>query len=457
MISKINYLQFHCFKKLVNAHKHLKIIIFLLLSYNAKAQEIWSLQQCIDTAYVYNKSILISKNQISISEQKEKEIIANFIPKVGINADYKYFTELPHQLMPLNIFNPKIPEGQFKEVQFGVPHSINANVQVTLPIVNPQLFGAIKISKVAEEVTVLQSDKIQEQVAVDVSTLYYNAQVLKNQLLFIDSNLINTAKVLQNAELLYSQLMIKKTDVDKIKLQQQQLITYQLSVQNKLFQLLSNLKIMMGISLEKNIDIENIIFPQTIETYSSKETPDQSLIKIQNKLISNELSSLRQTQFMPSLNLIASYGSNGFGYDKKPNNFLKFYPIGFGGVMFNYPLFNGTATQRKINQKKLELKNNELQQKILFDQVNLQTENAVRQRNVSKKFIETIREQLNLSNKLYSQTLLQLKEGTASLTDVLLADNACREIQQNYLSAVIDYLKADLELKKITGNILKNK
>ena len=33
-----------------------------------------------------------------------------------------------------------------------------------------------------------------------------------------------------------------------------------------------------------------------------------------------------------------------------------------------------------------------------------------------------------------------------------MADNALREIQQQYLSAIVGYLKADLELKKLTGN-----
>jgi len=38
-----------------------------------------------------------------------------------------------------------------------------------------------------------------------------------------------------------------------------------------------------------------------------------------------------------------------------------------------------------------------------------------------------------------------------------MADNTVREAQKSYLNAIIDYLKADLELKKLTGNIsLKN-
>ena len=48
---------------------------------------------------------------------------------------------------------------------------------------------------------------------------------------------------------------------------------------------------------------------------------------------------------------------------------------------------------------------------------------------------------------------MQQQQGTASLTDVLLADNALREAQQDYLSSLVDFLKADLELKKLTGNL----
>ena len=71
--------------------------------------------------------------------------------------------------------------------------------------------------------------------------------------------------------------------------------------------------------------------------------------------------------------------------------------------------------------------------------------------------METTDAQIKLAQTIYEQTILQQKQGTANLTDVLLADNALRDAQQTYLSAVIDYLKADLELKKATGNILSTK
>jgi outer membrane protein TolC len=65
----------------------------LLLFFNrisiAQAQ-VWTMQQCIDTAQVHNKNLQMSRNNIAIGEQKEKEAKANLIPKVTANADYKY-------------------------------------------------------------------------------------------------------------------------------------------------------------------------------------------------------------------------------------------------------------------------------------------------------------------------------------------------------------------------------
>ena len=90
---------------------------------------------------------------------------------------------------------------------------------------------------------------------------------------------------------------------------------------------------------------------------------------------------------------------------------------------------------------------------MVTEQNAMQTENIKRQRTVTQKSIETNMAQINLAKTVYEQTLLQQKQGTASLTDVLLADTAFREAQQNYLSAVVEYLKADLELKKLTNQI----
>ena len=254
-------------------------------------------------------------------------------------------------------------------------------------------------------------------------------------------------------ELLKEQQLAKGTDVNKVKLQAEQLSTQRENVYNKYISILNALKLNIGISLEKNITVVSEIKQQVLTENNAENILDLKIIQTQNRLLNSELNTLHKSRFLPSLNLIASYGTTGFGYDKTPNEFLRFYPIGFAGLQLSYPLFNGTVTHRKINQKQLEISNNELQAQLIGDKNKMEIDVAIRQRNTARQTIVNTESQIALAQSIYEQTILQQKQGTATLTDVLLADNALREAQQNYLSAVIDYLKADLELKKLTGTI----
>lgn len=425
------------------------ILIFLLQNFDSQAQ-VWSLQQCIDTAQIHNKNLQIGRNMVDLVEQKQMEAMANLIPKLTMDADYKYFTDLPYQLMPQSAFGG--PEGLFKETQFGVPHNINANIKVTMPIYNPQINGAIQSSKIASELTEFQYKKTEEQIFFEISNLYYNAQILKHQLAFVDSNRVNTKKLLENMQLMYEQQLVMGTDVSKVQLQSDQLETQQELIANNIEQIMSALKFSIGLALNQAIEIESAIKYQESKKYSNSPIVDLQLANVQNRILNSELKTLKNSR-LPSVFLYGSYGQTGFGYDEKPNHFLKFYPTSFAGVQFSYPLFSGTVTKRKMNQKKIEIQNSELQIDLVGEQNNMLIENAMRKRSLTQQTITNTLKQIEIASTLYEQSVLQHKLGTSTITDILLADNVLREAQQNYLSAVIDYLKADLELKKLTGNI----
>lgn len=441
---------------LVSIHKQrliLLLIAVLVIILPTQAQR-WTLQQCIDTAQVKNKQLQISQNNASIGEQRHKEAVAGLIPKVSINGDYKYYFDLPYQLMPLSTFNLTAPAGQFKEAQFGVPHNMNFNVQFSMPLFNSQILGAMKTTNIGNDLNKLQQQKTEEQVFFDISNLYYNVQILQQQQVFIDSNLVNTKKLLSNMELLKEQLMVKTTDVTKVQLQLAQLQTQKEIVSSKISQILNALKFSMGISINQEIEIDPTIEFRDLSDFVNQTTVDIRLVETQNRFLKSELSTLKNSR-LPSLSLYGTYGQTGFGYDEKPNDFLKFFPVSFVGVQLNYPIFNGTVTQRKINQKKLEITNSKLQLSLATEQNSMLIENAKRTKITAKLTVENTWSLIKLSQTVYEQTVLQHMQGTANLTDILLADNSFRESQQNYLSAIVEYLKAELELKKLTGNLSK--
>lgn len=438
--------------RLVNIHKFKgKVLSLVLLSTTLGASsQTFSLQQCIDSALLYNKNLQISRNNIELGAERHREARAHLLPNVTLQSDYKYFADQPTQLMPQSAFGG--PAGQFKEVQMGVPHNLGINLQLLLPLYNAQIYGAIKATEHASELNRLQYRKAEEQLLYEISGLYYNAQILNHQIVFLDSNLVNTARLLRNLELLHSQMMVKKSDVERVSLQKEELSTQCETVEASLEQVMDGLKFLMGIPQTQHILIDAEIQYKPIKDLPGSVPADVQLAIAQKNLLSTEWQTLKKSR-LPTVALMGSYGQSGMGYDKKPYEFLHFYPVSFAGLQVSVPLFNGTVTQRKINQKKLEIQNNQLQIDLVTEQNSILAANAIRQRSIKQQTIEDTRRQIELAFSIYEKMVLQQKEGTASLTDVLLADNALREGQQRHLSAIIDYLKADLELKRINGNI----
>lgn len=439
--------------KLVSVHKLVLVFLFLLFSVQLAIAQQWSLQQCLDSAQVHNKNLQIASNNIELSAERVRGAKSNLLPRLMANADYKYFTDLPHQLMPLSTFNPSAPEGQFKEAQFGVPHNINANLQLAIPIYNSQIYGGIEASKIASEMSALQYQKSKEQIYFEIANLYYNAQILQTQIAFLDSNQVNNNRLLANLDLLHEQLLATGTDVGKVQLQKSQLATQKLAIESKLAQVISMLKFSVGIPEEATFQIERSIDFHEEIAYNSFVSLDSRIAQTNKKLLRRELKTLNHSRFLPNVNLVGSYGVSGFGYDKEPNDFLNFYPIGFAGIQISYSIFNGSTILRKANQKQIELQNNELKLSLAEEKNSIQIANAKMQRSSTHSLVETSKQQIQLAQDIYNNTILLQKEGLASLTEILMADHALREAQNSHLNAIIDYLKADLELKKLTGNI----
>ena len=90
----------------------------------------------------------------------------------------------------------------------------------------------------------------------------------------MEGNLENTKKLQKNLELLYAQQMIKKSDVSKVALQMEQLLTQNQLIKSNLEQVLNALKFSMGISLQQNLEIESEILNKPADDYSVNQPVD---------------------------------------------------------------------------------------------------------------------------------------------------------------------------------------
>lgn len=437
--------------KLVNIHALVLLLSIASIDFGGYALQAQSLtlQQCTDAALSQNKGLEASRNDLELYPLMQEEAKANRWPKVNVSADYKYFTNLPYQLLPLSVFNG--PEGEFREAQFGVPHNLGASVQLTVPIYNPAIKTGIKGTEIAAEMGQLQVVKSEELLILEVANLYYNAQVLQYQIGFVDSNLTNANRLLANMQLLREQGLAKGTDLGKVELQQAQLQWQRTQLAAKLEQVLNGLKVAMGKSLDTPLSVSEEISAPTEEVYPVSSPVAIRMLQVQSRLLSNERDLLNKSK-LPTLSFVANYGLTGFGYSGEPDPFFKVFPLGFVGAQASYPLWNRT-TRFRIDQKAVQITSNRLQLEQLQAQTELQLANARLQRNAAQAGIPSAQQQIDLAASVYQQTRLQQEQGTATITEVLLADTALREAQNNYLNALIDYLRADLELKQASGTI----
>jgi len=426
------------------------LVILIFISSNLYGQT-WTLEQCIDSAYANNKKIALAENNQELTVIKHKEIKANLLPKVSINGDYKYFVELPYQLMPQSVFGG--PEGQFKETQFGVPHNINANLMLQAPLYSSSLMGNINKLKTSKKIVALQVQKTYEQIYFEVTNIYRNAQLLKSQMIFIDSTILNTLKVKSKVELLAKQKLANQSDVKKIELKISTLQLYYSSLEVNLQQAINALKLLTG--SPSTFDVEDNLQLINIEQYTDNGSKDVDIIKLQQELVSIDLKTLKRSKYLPEVGVVASYGTQGFGYDESPNQFLDFYPIAYAGIRLSYPIFNGTVTNKKIHQKNLELKNLMLKENLTQDAQNIAVENAVLRLENAFQNVTLSEQHVDLAQSIYTQEEKKYKEGLISINDLLMAQNELIQNKQNNLQRIAEFLAADLEFKKITNNIPK--
>jgi OMF family outer membrane factor len=429
--------------------KILLVGIILMTNAAVNAQTL-SLEQCIPIALQYNRNIKLSEQDIYLSNEKNKETKGNLFPKLNGMTDYRYYTDLPYQLMPAEAFGG--PAGTYKEVQFGVPQSLNANLQLTVPIYNPTALVAVKTTRIASELSEIQKIKTDEDVVMEVSNAYYNAQILLSQLAFLDSNMINTNKLLQTTTLLHQQQIAKGTDVDRLKLQLNQVANQRETAFSQHQQVLNVLKFLMGKPISDSIQVA-ITENTSIQLDSQiQATTDMKLIEKKLQFNYAELKGLRNSK-LPSLGAYGVYGTTGFG-NTGTNSFFNFHPIGYVGAQLSIPLFNGTITKHKIVQKKIDIQKTNIQKELVSEKSKLDLINAEMQYMLANHNIATVDDQIKLAKKIYNNTVLQNKQGMATITDLLMADNSLREAQQNYIVAMVNLRKAELEYKRVTGNLI---
>ena len=437
--------------------KHKITALLLLVTAFGHAQEIkeLSLKDALTFALENKAEAKKAKLEVENSNHKIAEVRAQALPQITLNGGLTN--------------NPIIQQNAFTMgtetvvVSLGQDWNSSASVNVTQNLFNQSVFTGLRAAKTTREFYTINQQLTEEQLIEKVSNNYYQVYVYHQKLKIAENNLISTKKVRDIIKGQHDNGLAKKIDLDRISVKVSNLEAARQQLANAVQLQENTLKFFIGMPMEQRIHLPDTKIDVTAQAFTEKtetsKRTEMALLKKQEELYGFQKKAYT-AEYYPTLSLSGNFGYQGFG-DKFPWGATfsqdKVFWSDFASVGLNLrvPIFTGFSTRSKVRQAEVSLKKIEEDIKDTELALNYQFENAKTQLNNSIINIQTQKENADLAKSVLENTKNNYVNGLASLTELLDAENALSEAQNNYTTAQLEYKLAEIQIIKSKGE-LKN-
>lgn len=435
------------------------VLIFLCtigLSVNAQVKTL-TLKEALTYALQNKAEAKKSKLQIENSEYKIQEIRSRALPQISANGNLTYNPVIQTTVIDGAAFNAP---GTTIQAAFGQKWTSTAGLSLTQAIFDQSVFTGLKAARSTREFYQINDQLTEEQVIERVANNYYTVYVQRDRLTLLDSTYANTTKVHNIVKGQFDNGLAKKIDLDRIVVKLSNIDTERQQVKNQVELQENALKFYMGMPIETQIEIPSEEFEATsaalTETPNAENRTEYLLLKKQEELLIFNKKAV-VAGYYPRLSLTAGYNYIGqgpeFPWFAKPKDGVYWSDFSAIGLNLNIPIFTGFGTRAKVRQADVEIRTLQEDMKDTKLSLDLDYRNAMTQINNNLVTIENQKENMRLANEILSNTKNNYLQGLASLTDLLDAENANQEAQNNYSRAVLNYKIAEVSLIKSKGEL----
>ena len=453
-------------------------------SFRASAQEepaptVLSLEQAIRIALSENIAIRVADKDIERAEYARKGSYASLFPQVDGSGSYSRTIKKQVMYMDFDMGsmmgggggNDEASGAETKAggggggaskgggIEVGRWNTFSTGIQASMPLVNAQLWKSIKISGQDVELAVERARSSRLETVTQVKQAFYGVLLAKEAFKVYKEVYENALDNFQQTEMKYNVDKASELEYQRAKSTVQNAIPNVYDAENSVVLGLWQLKAVMGIDLDEDIDVAGSLMDYSLTMFRDiHENDDVTLEKnsslrqlaIQAEELANTIK-MQQYASLPSLALTFSYSINAMTNDFVFKEF-NWSPYSAAGLSLSIPIFAGGRRSNAVKQARnqheqlvLQTENTERQLRVAIRQYLNQMETAMKNFDAAGAGVETARKAYDIAAKSYNlgrSTITELNDAQLALTQAQLAQS----------QAVYNFIVAKANLEQTLGN-----
>ncbi len=415
--------------------------------------------QALELAYEQNYSLQIAQLEIKNKETAYRSQFGRLLPTVDLNGTYNH--TLKKQRMYFGSEDSPMAK-MFPEegIEIGMTHNIQAGVRAGMPLIVPQLWASLGLSRKGVEQAVEEARSSKIKLKTQVRKAYIALLLAQNVERVLAQSLKNIQTSYEQAQEKYSRGLIAEYDLLRLETQAKNLKPELIQAQQNIHLSEMKLKILLNLGqnqmiilTDKLLDYKDYIYKNELIKARDKDLANNLLLKkidLQSESLSAGLKT-KQMSFMPSLSLNFlynyNYANNSLDLDKSK----RWSPYSMIGLTLSVPLFSGGSRYYDVRGIELQLNQLRLQRLQAQRAVSLALEQALSQlRSSREQFFASELAEVSASRGL-AIAQARYENGLSSLLELNDAELSHRQAQLNLNQAIYNYLLAKYQIEELRG------
>ena len=414
------------------------------------AQQVYSLDRCVERALESNKDIQAAKHKQQKYEYEKKALYANYFPNISLSAADAYSTLSGEQTLDMNLgfVTPSL--------EYKVKNILTGSVQVVQPIyMGGMITAGYNMGKIGAEMASLNELLSREQTIVAVYEGYHllvKAKELRVVALKYDSLLVQLTNDVKSA---LAHGMVSRNEEMKVQVKKNEAELKIRQAENGIRLARMNLCQLIGLPLDTPIEIEpdkdDNSFFMTDPNASITDRTEYQLLDMKTKLAEQQVK-LQKSHLMPQVGVVAQAAMID-GMEVAGSKMFKYKPMVNAMVSLKVPIFHMSETNNKVRAAKEELNQQRMEQQSLCEKMDLELQrqvNEVDEANLEvamrKRNLEQCEENLRISRKSYDV-------GYETLSDLLTAQLLWQQAYAELVETKFQLKSKIIKWRKAAGKL----